>query len=132
MRDHDLGRFYRSLAELGVWASECEFSYVQNFRADEAPSFWLQLAATLNVVDLQTLQQFEPKPICWNLDCPLSREEYQTAVRRMRNSAAGDDEITIGLWRAAGLVVQEAVWEIVNSSGSISPQQNGTLKFIVR
>ena len=60
MRDHDLGRFYRSLAELGVSASECEFSNVQCFTADEARPFWLQLAGTPILV--------------------------QTAVRRMRET----------------------------------------------
>ena len=75
----------------------------------EARSFWLQLAGTPNLVDLQTLQLFESKPFCWNLDRPLSREEHQTAVRRMRDSATTNNEMTIGLWRATGLVVQEAL-----------------------
>ena len=70
-------------------------------------------SGTPNLSDLHTLQQFDSKLICWSLDSPLPREEYQTAVRRMRDSAAGDDDVTIGMWRAAGSGAQEALWEVV-------------------
>lgn len=110
MQDGDLGRFYRSLRQVGVHLAPLDFSIQQEYTTTQARDHFLRLAGDANVVSLEILDDVPQQPVCEALDEDIRRDEFDLALQEMRDSAAGDDEVTVGLLRAAGSRAQEELW----------------------
>ncbi|CAK0880460.1 unnamed protein product [Prorocentrum cordatum] len=112
--DNDTGAQYRGLRRLGVWLSDLAPTGALPFTPKDARDHLLKLDEAAPAVDAAALNTVPPHvwrdalpPGMSDLAEPPSADEVRAAIRAMRDSAPGDDEVSIGMIRAASARVQE-------------------------
>jgi len=121
MDEHDLGKFYRLMRQLGASLNDKDTREQQHYTPEEARTPFLKLAGSANEVDLQVNASVEQKEPAKCLDKPLWQVEFEKALKEMKDSAPGDDEITIGMIRSAGQEFQTELWLLVSRLWTTSP-----------
>ena len=110
-KNHDTGGFYRHMRQLGVWLSDSGVAGRQEFTPEDGRKHFLGIGGETNEVDEGVLEELpeafwqqcaDHDDVSATLADPLTDKEIHDAIRDMRVSAGGDDEITLGLIRAAG------------------------------
>ena len=113
MLNHDLGKFYQLLRDLGMWIQDSDFRSAPPFPSNQARDHFLKIASDANPVADWVFEDVVQRPEYAPLAAPLLRDEYQACLKGMRASAAGDDAVTISMWRSAGPAVQDALWALI-------------------
>ena len=72
-----------------------------------------KLAGTPNNINYEHFQHVQERETHTSLDDPLTEEEYRGAIKAMRESAGGDDEVTISMWREADDSMQTELLDMV-------------------
>mmetsp|Transcript_29217 Transcript_29217/g.83934 ORF Transcript_29217/g.83934 Transcript_29217/m.83934 type:complete len:115 (-) Transcript_29217:463-807(-) len=114
MKCNDWGAFYRHLAELGCWMSGGTADGKQHFAPEQARANMLSIGGTKNEVGIsKAIAGMPEQEVCAAMDRPITWEEFQADIAKMKPSAAGNDEVTIAMVREASEPVQHEVHEIV-------------------
>ena len=101
---HDMGRFYNTLRQAGIYMMKSSRDGEQSFTNEEAVEHLLSISDEAGVFDESKLQDGLPK-IAENvgLGATPSRDEVRYTLLEMRDTSAGPDEVTVGMIRSGGI-----------------------------
>ncbi len=111
----DTRKFYAGLKELGLNVKETGVVEEEAYPADQAADHLWRISGGPNrpPTHAQVLEAHPQRPSATQLAAVPDPEEVWAAVKEMRVSAAGDDEVTIDMIRAGGPAVQKATVDLV-------------------
>jgi hypothetical protein len=121
--EQDMGRFYRVSPHLGVWLHErTGVGQRQEFTPEQGADHLKRLGGQPNAAFPENLVEDLPRGLT---DVTLAdtpgEDEIDTAIKAMKDSAGGDDEITIGLSRAAGPAVRAQIHNMAQKAWAEDP-----------
>jgi len=101
-QNHDVGRMYRNLRELGVQMSPVQMRGVEEITAEKGRDHLFAIGGQPAVVRQGVLDGVQAKNTNFDMDKEPEDQEIEVAMRGMRESAGGQDEVTILMLRSGG------------------------------
>lgn len=100
MNNQDMRRFYKSIRELGIWLSDDTLRTVSTVTARDGREHFLCIGGS--AVEIPHVSYLDPPVVYEYLGDVPGDEEVLHALKTMRESAAGADEVSVAMIRLSG------------------------------
>ena len=110
LQQHDWGRFYQHLRQLGVSMEGVDFTGATPFSLAQLREHNMKISRSAIQVDLEVIDRAVPQRTTCDLPTWF---EFQQALRAVRESAPGKDGVSIGMIKHGGELLQQQVYRTI-------------------